>query len=148
MGSLTDASKCPAGYYCPIKTSYYHQKPCPEGKFCPAGSSVPQDCTPGHYCMGVGNVKETGKCMAGYFCTASATKPNPTDGSTGARCPQGSYCVEGASKPAKCPIGTFNQFYGASRPDQCQVCTSTVCDTEGLSNPGSDCPAGKTCFDN
>jgi hypothetical protein len=82
--------------------------------------------------MGLGNSAPTGTCMAGYYCKGSATKPNPTDGTTGAICPVGSFCPSNSSNYTQCPSGTYNDKIGASSPSDCLTCPAgAVCNGTG-----------------
>ena len=49
----------------------------------------------------------TSDCNAGYYCEGNASKPNPSDGTTGDICPLGHFCEVGSKKPQPCANGTY-----------------------------------------
>ena len=138
--------ECPPGYFCPLRTSDYSQNICPPSKYCPAGSMEALNCPAGKYCDAFG-LSEGKDCYRGFFCKGSAKVPNPEDsGVTGFQCPKGRYCEPGTTEPKLCPTGTYNDKEGADSIAYCIKCPPTkTCLTEGLANPGSDCPAGFYC---
>ena len=76
---LSLAKNCPAGRYCPVKTTI--PKDCPEGTYNPekSGKSVSacRNCTAGQYCGSVGLNATTGSCFAGFYCILGSPMPNP-----------------------------------------------------------------------
>ena len=97
-------------------------------------------CSPGNYCSGTGNTQPTGNCSARYYCAGNATTDSPTDGSTGNRCPIGSYCPTGTAQPIPCSPGTYTDTV---LNDQCLPCTPGHFCITG-SNP-LPCPMGYYC---
>ncbi|XP_046718698.1 zonadhesin isoform X3 [Silurus meridionalis] len=71
---------CPAGYYCPKKSSA--PLPCPAGYFQQdKGASSYMACSlcpPGMYCPALGSIQPSGFCSPGHYCTggADSAKPN------------------------------------------------------------------------
>ena len=64
----------------------------------------------------------TGDCNAGYLCESAATTATPTDGTTGDRCPAGSYCLAGTPTATPCPHGTYSNSVGLAAEAECTDC--------------------------
>ena len=121
---------------------------CGPGTTCPAGSRATTACTGGVYCpLAMAAAVDTArKCQAGYYCSKGATTASPTDGKTGALCPEGHYCPEGSSQGTACPVGTFLSAKGATAASQCLPCTpGSYCGAPGLATPTNLCAAGYYC---
>ena len=88
------------------------------------GSASPIPCPAGKYCQTPGLDNYTGECQEGYYCTLGASQANPTDGSTGDRCPAGYYCPAGSSVPIACSMATFSPSTGNTQPSDCLNCTA------------------------
>lgn len=110
---VQDCGLCPAGTYCP-SIGMSTPTVCGYGKFCPEGSIVEQncplgtyndeqglydsrgckECTAGSYCpfLGQTSVSSEHECDAGFLCLGGASRPEPTDETTGQLCPLGGYC--------------------------------------------------------
>ena len=125
--------KCSKGHWCsggstenaPVNKPYGTD--CPNGSYCPEGTPIPvdcpkgtynpyrgrekiEDCVPcdaGKYCETPGKDSVTSDCNAGYYCAGNASKPNPSDGTTGDICPLGHFCEVGSKKPQPCANGTY-----------------------------------------
>lgn len=70
----------------------------------------------------------------------------PTDGVTGAECPEGSYCIEGSATPAPCPNGTFSNTTKNEKVEDCVDCTSGFyCEGNGNKEPTDQCDPGYYC---
>jgi hypothetical protein len=134
MAALKTSKQCAAGYICVGRATHAYppaitattsiNRKCPPGYTCNVGSSVVgaacaagtyensyassacKSCPPGYYCATTGLTAPTGDCSAGYTCFEAATTPNPTDGTKGAVCPIGSYCLAGSAKSFICHDGT------------------------------------------
>lgn len=137
---------CPGGFYCPAGQVDKHEFMCQQGTYCPEGSDVETSCPVGHYCPTSALDSDPIECEAGYYCDEEES----TDGTPySKRCPRGQYCVAGTSTPADCPIGTYNNKLGAANDSFCIDCPpGKICDTAGLVEPLSDCPATKYCVGN
>ena len=120
---LSSATICPAGKYCPKGTST--PSDCPAGTFsAQSGLSLESECENypgGYYCTGGGSTV-TNPCQAGYYCTGKTKVANPTDSTTGNKCPVGNYCPLGSYAPTKCPKGTVNDSTGKSAVGDCAKC--------------------------
>lgn len=125
---------CPAGTYCDTVGTHTPQI-CPPGYFCPEGAATPQPCprgtynpdnglydsrgcTPcdsGFYCpyLGQDAVIAAHICDAGYYCIAGSSRPEPTDLTTGSRCPAGGFCPAGTPAPVACNAGEYGPYIGA-----------------------------------
>jgi len=90
---------CPAGHYCPPGTNYSRQYPCPMGKYNPYPNKTSPDdclsCPPGQYCDSDGLPGTSGNCSAGHYCILESTTAEPVDSFEGSNCPPGFYCPEG-----------------------------------------------------
>ena len=148
---VTTPVDCPKGYYCPEGTRTANEFPCPRGTYNNEtnAESLTQclPCPPGEYCKDVATVKPHGKCNAGYYCVINATTPSPAgNDSTGAPCPQGSYCPSGAGFHTPCPRGTFGSRSQLQSKSACTPCTGGYyCDIPGLAAPRGPCRAGYFC---
>jgi len=159
---------CPAGTYCP-NPGTSAPTPCKAGHFCPEGAGAAQACprgtfygstglydsrgctacTAGYYCpqMGQTAVDTTNHlCDAGFYCSGGASRPEPTDATTGSRCPAGRYCGQGVSAPSNCPAGEYGPFIGAVKEDDCVLCRpGYYCLGSSSADATSQCPAGYVC---
>lgn len=81
-------------------------------------------CDAGKYCAQEALSAVTGTCESGYICLGSATKPNPTDGTTGNICAEGNYCLAGATSATNCPAGTYMHYKGAKAESECVACSA------------------------
>jgi len=124
---VSDCGLCPSGYYCPTPGAVATPTICPLGKFCPEGSAEPQlcpigtyndvegatdsreckGCEAGKFCpfMGQTVVDAVHICDAGFLCLGGSSRPEPTDFTTGRRCPAGGYCTQGTAVVQSCPAG-------------------------------------------
>jgi hypothetical protein len=104
-------------------------------------------CEKGKYCQGYLLSTYSSSCEAGYLCLRGATKPNPDDlDGTGYQCTPGYYCESGTTALQPCPIGTYNDKYGASNSSYCLPCPSgKVCQTLALAQPTNVCSSGFYC---
>ena len=163
---LVACKTCPARFFC--LAGQISPLPCPPAAVCAAGSSVAypvvcgagtfsargslalasecSPCLPGAYCATANLTAPTGSCAAGYQCFANATSSTPTDGVTGAVCPQGAFCPSGSSSPTLCPPGTFNNVTGVAALAGCRACPGGLtCPSFGLVTPSRPCDAGFSC---
>lgn len=138
---------CPAGFYCPIGTRFASEHPCPPGTFSDVeglgAEEQCQTCLPGFYCETPALTTSTGPCAAGYYCSLGAKTAQPTDGITGAICPQGSFCPLGSSNPIPCPLGSATEEVGAADVSACLLCPPGQFCTSG--SPPMDCDGGYVC---
>ena len=157
-------SECPVGHFCSVGAVI--PTVCPPRYYCPAGSSEPLFCPNGTYTLNTtyGLISEdqcvpciqshfclageiVGVCSAGYICYQGSGDPTP-DGSNptvGEPCPEGFYCIQGASSPTACSEGLFNVLPGGRSPDDCTVCPpGRVC--RNGSRLAEMCPRGFFCM--
>ncbi|XP_071497013.1 uncharacterized protein [Diadema antillarum] len=156
---------CPEGYYCPLGTGYSTEYPCPEGTY--NGLSIQQTssscelCPPGMYCEGEGLPMPSGNCSAGWFCTggSSSSTPLPPGNAsvisdctclsvnyTGNRCPPGTYCPSGSSRPIDCHPGFYCDDYELDSPtDQCHPGFYCPGGNDDPTPDGFECLAGHYC---
>ena len=75
---------------------------------------------------------------------STASRADPTDGTTGDMCPQGRYCGSGTgSNQPRCPAGTYNSATGITADLECAACTEGFyCEDMGLVSPTGPCDAG------
>ncbi|KAL6471032.1 hypothetical protein MHYP_G00196820 [Metynnis hypsauchen] len=70
---------CPAGYYCPEKSSA--PLPCPVGHYLAdkgaSSQSFCSPCPPGRYCHALGSSQASGFCSLGHYCTRGAETAAP-----------------------------------------------------------------------
>ena len=138
--SGSDASAvtpCPLGDYCPSNSGT--PTPCPNGNYCPVSSAAPTICPAGFSCTATvatacpvnkyctGGTAAPIWCPAGEFTSveqSSSCIPIPAgqyetianDNSiTVQSCPEGHYCLGGASSDVQCPMGTYMQDTGQSQ---------------------------------
>ncbi|KAH3841624.1 hypothetical protein DPMN_115097 [Dreissena polymorpha] len=142
---------CQRGHYCPAGTRTAAEFPCPAGTYNNNTNSMALsacvDCDPGKYCGSIGLALPTGYCDSGYFCIKKASIPNPTDGTTGNICPEGSYCNPGSYESVECPSGTYNPTRGIGYLENCTDCEGGVfCSSPGLNAPVGNCSAGYYCI--
>lgn len=108
---------CPPGYQC-SSTSIgdYEQYPCPGGSYCKAGVSSSTNCPAGTYRNKLRGIEEGScdQCPDGYYCAAGTTNPTV--------CPRGYICPIGSSVNIPCPEGTYNQFTGKYKIEDCVIC--------------------------
>ncbi|KAL0973027.1 hypothetical protein UPYG_G00197910 [Umbra pygmaea] len=161
MTGQTQCPRCPAGYYCPERTSDYTQFPCPPGFYCPDGSrhatqfpcprgyynpeSMTQSldsclpCPPGHYCEKETLTAVSGKCEAGWFCVSAAwtSQPFDLDNYTNANC-----LCPATSTGGRCQEGFFCPR-GSTEPLPCP--SGAFCNISGLALPTGPCSPGYFC---
>ncbi|CCI46527.1 unnamed protein product [Albugo candida] len=171
--SHDEGGACPLGHYCPegiinpvpcpsttARLTRYGVKmqdcePCPDGMDCTDGART-RVCPKGFYCrsgtlpiacpMGTYN-NETGKaqrqdcreCNAGRLCNDTGIIDMDSY-----RCPRGSYCVRGAITSNWCPDGTYGEFDGAERIEECVQCPEGSYCSQGASRP-QVCPSSTYC---
>ncbi|KPP71460.1 SCO-spondin-like [Scleropages formosus] len=159
LSSQAHCPRCPAGYYCPERTSNYSQFPCPAGFYCPDGtrhatqfpcprgyynpepmtqsldSCLP--CPPGHYCEKERLTAVSGKCKAGWFCVSAAwnSQPFDLDNYTNANC-----LCPATSTGGKCQEGFYCPS-GSSEPFPCPPGAFCNASEEGSREPEL-CPPG------
>lgn len=152
QGADAASGLCSEGYYC--SGGAYLSKPtdgitgdiCEAGYYCEEGSKAQTECDAGYYCNQQALGAVSGMCSAGYYCTKKATKPNPTDGTTGDICEKGKYCPEGSSLQELCPSGTYGSSKGYSSKDDCLPCNyGHYCSSAGLTAPSGLCNDGYYC---
>ncbi|XP_072885876.1 uncharacterized protein [Hemitrygon akajei] len=166
------SGSCSKGFYClggattPTPTDGITGDICPAGKYCVAGSTTgvdcpvgyysnktgltsPDDCTicdPGFYCNRPGMTSPQGPCAAGHYCKLGAQTPDPNNGTEGFLCPAGYYCTTGTTRPASCPVGTYNPSKGMSSSSDCLPCKpGHYCSTAGQAQPSGLCFEGFYC---
>jgi len=134
---------CPAGYKCPQGT--VAPVPCEIGFYNNwEGSDECYPCPAGKYCDELGinsDVLKLKDCKQGYLCIEGATKPSPTDGTTGKMCDPGYYCPTGTVEMIPCPGGSYEPRSGSY---QCQPCPAGYYCPENSKQP-IDCPKGAYC---
>ena len=65
--------------------------------------------------------------------------PEPQDGSTGDKCPEGFYCGEGSPYPLACPLGTYSPSLGNENVTDCLDCThGQYCGDHNLTAPSGE----------
>ena len=162
---VTDCGPCPAGTYCPT-VGFHTPTPCGLGNFCPEGSAVQQKCprgtyndvqgaydsrgckacTAGYYCPFLGQEAVdtvNHQCDAGFVCIQGASRPEPTDQTTGQQCPLLGYCPKGTATTQSCPAGTIGKYVGAQDSFECIDCEpGFYCKGDGTSTP---CKEGYWC---
>lgn len=139
----SECDLCPAGYYCPIKTSALEK--CPPRHYCPAGTTVPLTCPNGTFThdnmTGLANASQclpciTGfycrlgqvvaPCDGGYYCKSGSPDPNPSGywfPVEAAPCAKGYYCPNGTLLPIPCPENTMKNYTGGyGIPSDCTPC--------------------------
>ena len=130
--TLTDASQCPAGYYCTtnLLTRSVTPKGCPPGTFSTGGTTGCRPCAAGYWTIRYAS-SYCDVCPVGHLCANASLAPtpcplgmaNPSLGQTycfpcpiGSYtptlqsptctvCPHGHFCNNGAQKPQQCPPG-------------------------------------------
>ncbi|CDJ66594.1 hypothetical protein, conserved [Eimeria necatrix] len=106
-----------------------------------AGAKSCIKCPEGKYCAGTGNTAPTGNCAPGYVCYKGSTSREPQDDTTGAICPKGMFCEEGATHPTPCAPGTYTNATGQHT---CLPCPEGFyCDKAG--EDPKKCPEKKVC---
>ncbi|OAF70026.1 hypothetical protein A3Q56_02216, partial [Intoshia linei] len=157
---------CPAGSYCPSKTTSAAEFLCPIGTYSIKTKLVSSHlcdlCAAGKYCSTQGLSSATGDCTKGYYCISGAKTPSTVDFNTvikcevgyycplGAQnpilCPKGSYCEIKSSVDTKCPSGTYNRLTGSVTLSECLKCPNgKYCQSVGLKNVEGDCSTGYYC---
>ena len=145
---LYNDSLCPAGHYCPDRTSFATDYPCPPGTYSNVTGldSVDQctSCTEGQFCEEYGLTEPNGLCYAGYICLSGSDTPVPEN----MTCPEGHYCPEGTVSPIPCPMGTYSAKTLNTREDDCQLCgPGRYCTGEGAINATNmPCFEGYICI--
>ena len=144
---MSACEDCPAGFFCPPKTSNHTLHICPQGHYCPEGtqSGTEKKCKPGTFNPDFGSHNESSclPCTEGFYCQGSGNS-NVTD-----QCEEGWYCPTGSDDPRKeeCQAGTFCPK-GSPAPTPCTA--SKYCSTarlsapDGICDPGYYCPNGST----
>ncbi|XP_077422977.1 uncharacterized protein LOC144052618 isoform X3 [Vanacampus margaritifer] len=151
---------CSVGHYCPPGTKFPTQYKCPVGTWSgQSGLEAESECQPcpqGWYCL-VGSGSPWGRCSSGHYCPEGtaygAQFPCPAGTYSiymGNRqkedcllCPEGSFCLEGTSKPAPCPISTFRRVKGGQTLEDCSICPAGYfCSHSATVNP-KVCGAGR-----
>ncbi|OAF64997.1 hypothetical protein A3Q56_07287, partial [Intoshia linei] len=157
---LSVCKQCPAGYFCPRKTSEYLSNRCAIGHYCPAGTHYSTQykcpigtfratdkgtsvndctsCTAGKYCESEGLAQPTGCCDAGYYCIKGSHTKKPKN--IISQKPVGSTCS--TSIGDICPIGSICAAC-SSLPQLCP--TGKYCASQGLTTPSGNCDAGYYC---
>ena len=140
------AGPCPAGSYCPLRTTT--PQPCPAGRYSNntklAASSDCDLCAYGRYCGESGLTTPSGDCWGGFYCLRGAASPNnPTNDTTGGPCPTGHFCPNGTSYPLACPGGTYNPTIGMAECTQCPA--GFFCPQKSEMFSSNPCPAGHYC---
>ncbi|DAZ92498.1 TPA: hypothetical protein N0F65_012728 [Lagenidium giganteum] len=145
LASAACSGLCPAGFYCPERTS--QPLPCAAGTF---GASVGLSdaycsgpCAAGFYCP-AGSITATAReCGSGSFCPPGSAAPLRADpgfyvingdsrvAPRQMECPVGSFCVDGIAR--LCPPGTYGNRTRLA---------SSAC--AGPCAPGYFCPIGST----
>lgn len=106
-------------------------------------------CLPGFYCPNEGIHFPTMKCTAGYWCKSGSPTSTPTDSSYGIRCPNGSYCPEGARVEVYCPAGSYQPDLGKTSLSDCIPCDAGMyCGKSGLAAVTGPCKRGFFCIAN
>ncbi|KAI4815467.1 hypothetical protein KUCAC02_005611 [Chaenocephalus aceratus] len=137
------AGDCWPGFYCDRGSSRADNAFCPAGFFCPSRTSVPIPCPAGTFSSEVANTHQNNctPCTPGYYCQdAGSVQP--------ALCPVGYYCPPGVTLGLEfpCPPGTVQSQIGASSPDACLPCPAGMfCSQPGLSQPTGFCEGGYFC---
>ncbi|XP_077578966.1 uncharacterized protein LOC144200596 [Stigmatopora nigra] len=130
---------CSVGHYCPPGTKFPTQYKCPAGTWsAQTGLQTEnecQPCPPGWYCL-VGSSGPSGRCSSGHYCPEGTAYGGQFPCPAGTysinmgnkqkedcpTCPEGSFCVEGSSKPAPCPSATFRPRKGGQALEDCWTC--------------------------
>lgn len=150
---------CPAGFYCPVKTT--SPLPCPGGTYSVStGRSSLSDCvwTPQGYYSTQNSTSPNGRCSPGYYCPAQSTTPTeipcpprfyrPESGagavSDCSLCVSGGYCPIASVFPIVCPRGYFC-LGGVSTYEPCLP--GTYGNTTGLKSSDEciTCTGGSYC---
>ncbi|XP_073459608.1 uncharacterized protein [Aquarana catesbeiana] len=113
-------SLCPAGFYCPIGTRGSHAYPCPAGTY--------------NDQLGQGHRGSCQVCSEGLFCQEGSSV-------SGFPCTRGKFCPAGTSREQDCPPGTFTQYSGATRIEECVLCPAGFYCLPNTSYP-VPCPPG------
>lgn len=164
--SSASRQACPAGYFCPQRTSVYTNHPCPSGRFSGStglySTTQCQNCTIGNYCLqaaiaptqcpvGRYNSNPRGTeaascslCERGWACPIAGMYEMTT------RCRQGSYCPEGTSYENQypCPLGRYSDEINLTSADECLLCPERFACTDTLGTISAtivDCEAGHYC---
>jgi len=135
---------CLPGYYCPSGQNSATAFECTKGHFCEGGKGYEENCPSGTY-QDEKNQHDCKVCPAGYFCNATF---GPVVNYVPNACPPGYYCSNGTkhSEESPCPIGTFNNITGRTRPEECTQCLGGFyCGQPGLVYPRTMCGAGYFC---
>ena len=110
---------------------------CPVGHYCPVGSTAPVPCPPATYMNSTG-ASACDSCPEGFFCVSGATAEP---------CPQGFYCPPGTAGVFEpCPEGTFGATDRLTNETECTQCTGGFyCNQQNLTAPAGPCDAGYYC---
>nr|XP_047130962.1 uncharacterized protein LOC100202447 isoform X1 [Hydra vulgaris] len=167
-GDPTGDSLCPAGHYCPFKTTFGTQNKCPSGtyneeqgstslascKLCPAGAYCPEasdspiPCNPGTYnpLQNQGDIKSCLDCISGMAC------PQRGLNYPSVHCMAGHFCPARSIFPNdtlnRCPDGTYTDLHNATSDADCIECPAGLaCEagTGGIQKQPQPCAAGHWC---
>ena len=146
--SSSSCFSCPPGYLCSGTTNGdYELYPCAGGYFCTQGATTATACLAGTYRNKLRGIQEGScdQCPDGYYCASPSTNPTV--------CPRGYVCPIGSSAAISCPEGTYNQFTGKYKIEDCVICPAGSYCAAGASfytwcSPGTYNPyqGSSTCF--
>ena len=129
-----DCDPCPAGFYCPSKTSTPLK--CPPKHYCPEATTVPLTCPNGTFThdnmSGLASADECLPCITGSYCRLGEVV-GPCDG--------GYYCKSRSPDPN--PTGVWKAM------DSSVVitpCPNNITSNYSGSNNCSSCRTGKFCL--
>ncbi|KAG5175441.1 hypothetical protein JKP88DRAFT_172282 [Tribonema minus] len=171
LAEVGECTPCTPGYYCDAQGLSEPAALCAAGYYCPAASMVTNltstfcpECD-GSCERDTLNAYKTTQlraaahqfwlraqfhlninCNLNFMQDQYGLPSNATCTLTEHICPAGSYCLEGSTAPALCPVGTFAPSTGTAALNDCTVCLSgRYCETAGLSAPSAQCSAGYYC---
>ena len=161
LKSDDECTECPKGYFCPISSSMYIDKPCPSGHYCPPGTESNNQfpCPAGTYMPNTlaEFIEDCLPCTRGSQCPTSgmdspsdcgAGNYNPLLGQTGCTiCEAGYYCPSATTvEQIEAKTGFYTDT-GADAPiscDQNRFCPSNTT-SQNTMNTDYLCPAGMYC---
>jgi hypothetical protein len=115
--------------------------PCPPGHYCPPGTATPVECVNGRVNVNAFGMNATAcvPCAAGLMCISGDPVPE--------KCPPGFFCELGVL-PQKCPMYTYNPYYGGTSNGSCLACPAgSLCAGTGISSLDRyGCPPGYYCL--